>query len=153
MSKDGWKRFKIGNKWQYDVSELGFKYNMTEIASSYGIWQMNFIEEWYDRRLKIFNNYCESFKSIEGILCPTESIGLAKNGYHLFIIKVLPEMWKISRDKLIQLINNEGIGTSVHYKPIHMHSYYKKKYGFNDDDFPNSKNFMILLSRFHFIQL
>ena len=75
MSKDGWKRFKIGNKWQYDISELGYKYNMTEVASAYGIWQMNFIDEWHDKRQKIFNKYCENFISIDGISCPSKNLG------------------------------------------------------------------------------
>ena len=141
MSKDGWKRFKIGNKWQYDISELGYKYNMTEVASAYGIWQMNFIDEWHDKRQKIFNKYCENFISIDGISCPSKTLEEGKNGYHLYIIKILPELWKVNRDELIQLINEKGIGTSVHYKPIHMHSYYKKKYGFDEDDFPNSNKF------------
>ena len=46
MSKDGWKRFKIGNKWQYDVSELGYKYNITDLAASYGLWQFEFLQDW-----------------------------------------------------------------------------------------------------------
>lgn len=141
MSKDGWKRFKIGNKWQYDVSELGYKYNMTEIASSYGIWQMGFLEKWYNRRTFIFEKYCHNLKKIDGILCPLDSTNPEKNGYHLFIIKIIPKMWRIKRDELIELINKKGIGTSVHYKPIHMHSYYKKKYSYSDKDFPNSELF------------
>ena len=48
-------------------------------------------------------------------------------------------MWKITRNDLIKIINEKGIGTSVHYIPIHMHSYYEKKYGFKPSDFPVSK--------------
>ena len=48
-------------------------------------------------------------------------------------------MWKINRNELIEKINEKGIGTSVHYIPVHMHSYYTKKYGFKQDDFPVAK--------------
>ena len=41
MSKDGWKRFARGGKWGYDISELGYKYNLTDLAASFGIWQLN----------------------------------------------------------------------------------------------------------------
>jgi len=48
-------------------------------------------------------------------------------------------MWKINRNELIEKINEKGIGTSVHYIPVHMHSYYAKKYGFKQEDFPVAK--------------
>ena len=60
------------------------------------------------------------------------------HGYHLYIIRLIPENWSIDRNEMIKLINNAGIGTSVHYKPVHMHSYYQKKYGFKSTDFPMS---------------
>ena len=57
MTKDGWNRFKLGKKWQYDVSSLGYKYNMTDFAASFGQWQMDRLETWYDKRLTIVNYY------------------------------------------------------------------------------------------------
>ena len=53
MSKDGWKRFKTGAKWRYDVSELGYKYNMTDLAASFGNWQMQYVDIWHKKK-KIF---------------------------------------------------------------------------------------------------
>jgi len=50
-----------------------------------------------------------------------------------------PELWRISRNDLIKKINDQGIGTSVHYKPIHMHYYYKNKYGYSDSDYPRAE--------------
>ena len=139
MSKDGWKRFKVGNKWQYDVSELGYKYNLTDVAASFGVWQINQLDKWYKRRLSIYNIYQNSLKNIEGIICPRNVNEKEKHSHHLYIIRLLPNSWKISRNKIIGLLNEAGIGTSVHYIPVHMHSYYHKKYGYRPNDFPNAK--------------
>jgi len=137
MSKDGWKRFKNGNKWQYDVEDLGYKYNMTDISASFGLSQLKRLEEWSKRRLNIVKKYNQSFSKIEGMITPN-NYSNSFHAWHLYIIRVKPEFWKIDRSKLINLINEKGIGTSVHYKPIHMHTYYIKKYGFSKKDFPNS---------------
>ena len=58
-----------------------------------------------------------------------------------FLISILPDKWKINRDKIIILLNEKGIGTSVHYIPVHMHSYYINKYGYSENDFKNATNF------------
>ncbi len=141
MSKDGWKRFKLGSKWRYDISDLGYKYNMTDLAASFGNWQMQYIEKWHERRKKIFKKYYESFSSIRGIINPKKTKSNEKSAYHLYIIRLDPLHWTISRDKFIELLNENGIGTSVHYIPIHLHSYYQKKYNYKPSDFPKAYQF------------
>ena len=138
MSKDGYKRFQSNGKWAYDVSELGYKYNMTDISASFGLWQLRYFNNWLLRRIEIANEYTIGFDSIEGVICPTKKVS-TDNAWHLYIIRIIPNLWKISRNELINKINQKGIGTSVHYIPVHMHSYYKKKYGFKPDSFPQSK--------------
>ena len=141
MSKDGWNRFKLGRKWSYDVSKLGYKYNMTDISASFGIWQMNFVDNWYSIRKNYIFEYRNYFNSIDGVtIQDIESINEV-NAYHLFLISILPDKWKINRDKIIILLNEKGIGTSVHYIPVHMHSYYINKYGYSENDFKNATNF------------
>ena len=141
MSKDGWNRFKLGRKWSYDVSKLGYKYNMTDISASFGIWQMNFVDNWYSIRENYIFEYRNYFNSIDGVtIQDIESINEV-NAYHLFLISNLPDKWKINRDKIIILLNEKGIGTSVHYIPVHMHSYYINKYGYSENDFKNATNF------------
>ena len=138
MSKDGWRRFEKPSKWKYDVSELGYKYNMTDISASFGIWQLKNINDWHIKRLEIVNRYNDGFKNITGIICP-RIIKNDQHSWHLYIIKLKAVLWSISRDNLIKKMNNKGIGTSMHYIPIHMHSYYQKKYGYSNDDYPRAK--------------
>ena len=97
MSKDGWNRFKLGRKWSYDVSKLGYKYNMTDISASFGIWQMNFVDNWYSIRKNYIFEYRNYFNSIDGVtIQDIESINEV-NAYHLFLISILPDKWKINR--------------------------------------------------------
>ena len=141
MSKDGWKRFTAKGKWHYDVSELGYKYNLTDVAASFGIYQFSYLKKWHSLRRKIFNRYQKFFKNIEGVICPQDSESNEKHAYHLYVIRIDENKWTISRDEIIAQLSDEGIGTSVHYKPIHLHSFYIKKYDYKADDFPNATYF------------
>jgi dTDP-4-amino-4,6-dideoxygalactose transaminase len=138
LSKDGWKRFGSGGKWRYDVSALGYKYNMTDLSASFGLWQIERVASWQIRRKEIVQKYQDGFQEVDGMTCPTMRDD-AQHSCHLYVVKLKPEKWQISRDKLIEMINKKGIGTSVHYSPIHMHSYYQNKYGYQPDDFPLAK--------------
>ena len=137
MNKDGWKRFSLGGKWNYDIARLGFKYNMTDISASFGIGQLQKLNEWSKKRQDIVKIYNNKFSKIEGIVTPKHIDG-KKHAWHLYIIKLINSSWKIDRDQVILKLNEKGIGTSVHYTPIHLHSYYAKKYNYKPDDYPNS---------------
>ena len=138
MNKDGWSRFSIGGKWAYNVSDLGYKYNMTDISASFGIEQLKYVHNWHKRRLEIVKSYIKNLSFIEGFILPKHLCGDV-HAWHLFVLRVIPDMWKISRDELINKINDHGIGTSVHYIPIHLHSYYAEKYNYKSSDFPVAK--------------
>jgi len=138
ISKDGWNRFKLGGKWSYDIQELGYKYNMTDIAASFGLDQLSHIDEWHDRRINIVKKYFEGLNNINGLVLPN-LVENKKHSWHLFIIQIIPKKWTISRNELIEKLGEYGIGIAVHYKPIHMHSYYIDKYNYKSDDFPQSK--------------
>ena len=91
MSKDGWNRFKLGGKWAYDVSKLGYKYNMTDIAASFGLWQMEFINSWYTTRKKHVLKYRSYFGTIDGVQTQKKEFKDEINAYHLFIVSIIPE--------------------------------------------------------------
>ena len=134
------EKIQTGSKWQYDVSELGFKYNITDLAASYGLWQFKFLQDWSEKRRKIFELYKSKLSSIDGLICPNEVKHNEIDAYHLFIIKIKPNEWSISRNDIIEKLNLNGIGTSVHYVPVHMHSYYAKKYDYEPNYFPMANN-------------
>ncbi len=135
MSKDGWARYKYHRKWSYDITELGFKYNMSDVSASFGLNQLDKINIWLKRRNKIAKIYLNGLLNIEGVILPKEpAFGI--HAWHLFVIKINKNKWRINRDQIIEKLNSVGIGTSVHYIPIHMHTYFIKKYKFRIQDFP-----------------
>ena len=136
ITKDGWDRY-AGGKWKYDVTDLGYKYNMPDIAASFGLWQLSQIKKLQDRRKKIAEKYIKGMKNINGIILP--KIDFNQNSLHLFTIRFEINSWTITRDQIIEKLIEMGISVSVHYKPIHLFSYYRKNYGFSKGDFPNSE--------------
>ena len=135
ITKDGWKRFKENGNWEYDIIELGYKYNMTDLSASFGLWQMKRVKSWQEKRKNIVKHYYEKLDKIDGFILPKLSSGHA---WHLFVIKLNLNYWKISRNLIIDKLNSRGIGLAVHYKPLHKLSYCKSQYSFSYDDYPRS---------------
>ncbi len=99
MTKDGWNRYQSKTKWEYDIVELGYKYNLTDLAASYGIWQLGQIKKWQKRRIEIYNRYTDGLRSIDKITLPKYVPG---NSLHLFVIAMNLDKWQITRDELIE---------------------------------------------------
>ena len=135
MTKDGWNRYQSKTKWKYDIVELGYKYNLTDLAASYGIWQLGQIKKWQERRIEIYNRYTDGLRSIDKITLPKYVPG---NSLHLFVIAMNLDKWQITRDELIEKLKDKGIGVAVHYKPIHQLTYFNDKYGYDNDSYPRA---------------
>ena len=133
ITKDGWNRFKNNGKWEYDIVEMGYKYNLTDYAACFGLWQIKQIDKWQKRRKEIVTLYTDGLSHIDSIYLPNNFEGHSK---HLFVIRLDLKRWSISRNSFIEKMNKRGIGLAVHYKPIHQLSYYQKKYDFNLNEFP-----------------
>jgi dTDP-4-amino-4,6-dideoxygalactose transaminase len=137
MDRDAWKRFDKAGSWRYDVVAPGFKYNMTDIQASLGLVQLTRLQGFDRRRKCVFDQYQRAFKDLAAIQCPVIRENV-KSSYHLFVIQIEPDKLKINRDQFIEELKALNVGTSVHYIPIHQHSYYRNKYGFQPADFPVS---------------
>ena len=135
ISKDGWHRFKDNGKWEYDITELGYKYNLTDLSASFGLWQFKNINKWHNRRKSIAKKYISRLSNLSGITLPKSQEGHA---WHLFVIRVNLDEWSITRNEIIEKLNKKGIGLAVHYKPIHLLSYYKKNYDLAAENYSNA---------------
>ena len=135
ISKDGWHRFKDNGKWEYDITELGYKYNLTDLSASFGLWQFKNINKWHNRRKSIAKKYISRLSNLSGITLPKSQEGHA---WHLFVIRVNLDEWSITRNEIIEKLNKKGIGLAVHYKPIHLLSYYKKNYDLDAENYSNA---------------
>ncbi|ACI18597.1 DegT/DnrJ/EryC1/StrS family aminotransferase [Dictyoglomus thermophilum] len=146
MSKDAWKRYSKEGSWYYEVVYPGFKYNMTDIQASIGLWQLNKLENFQRRRREIVNMYNSAFKDIEALRTPIERPEV-EHSWHLYVLRLNLEMLRIDRNQFIEELKNRNIGTSVHFIPIHLHPYYRDKYGFKPNDFPVAyENYLKIIS-------
>lgn len=137
MSSDAWKRFSDEGYKHYEVVYPGFKYNMTDIAASLGLCQLPRLDSWMKRREAIWAQYDAAFS---GLPCwvPESSNPNDYHARHLYTLLLDIDNLDISRDQMIIELHKRGIGTGVHYRALHLHQYYRERFGFKPDDFPNA---------------
>lgn len=124
LTKSLSQRFSKGKPWDYDVKETGFNYRLDEIRSSLGINQLKRVKKLNQLRKKICKYYYEHLRDVNGIILPKIS-NKNDNVYHLYMIRINKNYSK-SRDTLFKQLLKCGIRTSLHYKPIHEFTVYKK---------------------------
>ena len=146
MSRDAWKRYDKGGSWYYEVLMPGFKYNMTDIQAAIGLWQLKKLERFQKRRREVVQAYNDAFSGVDALEIPVERPEV-EHAWHLYVLRLRLEALRIDRDRFIEELKSRNIGTSVHFIPIHLHSYYRDKYGYKPDDFPVAyQNFLRIIS-------
>lgn len=135
IDRDVWDRYRSNSAstWEYDVIAPGYKYNMPDLNAAVGLEQLRKAESFRRRRAEIAERYIEGFTGIDFIGCPPDDPGHA---WHLFTIRL--RGLSITRDEFLARLKDRGVGTSVHYRPLHLMSYYRKTYGLKPEDFPRS---------------
>ncbi|HWY22605.1 MAG TPA: DegT/DnrJ/EryC1/StrS aminotransferase family protein [Candidatus Acidoferrum sp.] len=135
MSHDAWQRYGREGTWHYDVTRPGFKYNMTDIQAALGLHQLRKLNAFHRRRREIAARYNQAFRAFGELETPTEH-DWAGHAWHLYVLRLNSDRLAISRNQFISELQARNIGTSVHFIPIHLHSYYREKYGYSAEDFP-----------------
>ena len=121
--------------WEYDIEFLGFKHNMTDIIASVGLAQIDRADEIMSKRRHIFKRYNDALLGIDGIdvVDHFSSIG---SSCHLYMVNFKNRGEKF-RNEFMDRLLDLGVSTNVHYKPLPMHTAYKR-IGFDIKDFPNT---------------
>lgn len=146
MSHDAWKRYDKGGSWYYEVIYPGFKYNMTDIQAAIGLAQIKKIGYFQKRRREIVRAYNEAFRDKDALELPVERPEVT-HAWHLYVLRLNLDALTIGRDQFIEELKIRNIGTSVHFIPIHLHPYYRDKYGYKPEDFPVAySNYLRILS-------
>lgn len=137
IDRDIWNRYTSkGASWFYEVLEAGFKYNLPDILSAIGRVQLKKADEFKAMRTAIAQEYNAAFSRLPGCHIPPQNPG-ADHAWHLYSLQIRSDA-KLSRDMLIQKLTDAGIGTSVHFIPLHIMPYYAKHYHLQPEDFPNA---------------
>jgi dTDP-4-amino-4,6-dideoxygalactose transaminase len=137
MSKDAWSRFSDTGYKHYEVVAAGFKYNMTDLQASFGLHQLNRLEQNLTKRERIWRAYDDAFAALPLLLPPAPEPD-TRHARHLYAVRVTPAT-PLSRDALMEALFKRNIGTGVHYTALHQHRFYKEKYGCTTADFPKAE--------------
>lgn len=137
MTRDAWRRYAPDGNWRYDVGYPGFKYNMTDLAAAIGLVQLRRLAELQRRREALVERYRSVLAACDEIELPTCRPDV-QHAWHLFVIRLRSEQLTITRDEVIRELAAAGIGTSVHFIPLHQHSYYREALGCRETEFPNA---------------
>ncbi|SRR5712692_7669124 len=132
ISRDAWKRYGPDGSWKYDVLHAGFKYNMTDLSAALGLHQLEKLPSFLKRRADLAQQYRSMLAGLP-LKHPTV-LAHVESAWHLYPVQVRCP-W-LSRDQLIAGLREANIGTSVHFIPLHLMSYYQRCFGYRSGDFP-----------------
>lgn len=143
ISKDAWKRYTAEGSWYYEIVAPGYKYNLTDLASSMGLVQLGKSDAMRDRRHEIAARYNDAFRADAALQTPATGEAATADGdapslhaWHLYMLRLNLDQLSIDRAGFVEEMKQRGIGTSVHFIPLHLHPYYRETYGYRPDDFP-----------------
>jgi len=140
ISKDAWKRYSAQGTWRYDIIEAGYKFNLTDMQAALGLAQLAKCDAMCERRAAVARRYTESLKSLDAFEVPRLP-GNGTHSWHLYPIRINPPALRIHRDRVIEELKQKGIGTSVHFIPLHLHSFYRTHFKCYAGQFPNAERF------------
>jgi dTDP-4-amino-4,6-dideoxygalactose transaminase len=138
MSRDAFDRFtaKVPS-WYYEIVAPGFKYNLTDIGAALGLQQLKRIGAFQQRRIELAQRLDAGLKDLPLMLAPRPKAG-DQHSWHLYVVRLADEA-KVPRDRFIERMFEQGIGCSVHYIPLHLHPYWRDRYGLKPEQFPHSQ--------------
>jgi len=134
LSNDAWNRFR-GGSWDYQILSAGYKYNMTDVAAALGRRQLRKASSLAAARGRVAARYAELLGDVSEIELPTVRPD-RQHAWHLYAVRLRLERLTIDRNEFIEELNNAGIGTSVHWRPLHLHPYYRERFSYEPEEFP-----------------
>lgn len=136
IDRDVWNRYRSnGHHWYYEVVEAGFKYNMPDILAAIGRVQLGRAGSLKDRRKRIAERYLTALADRDYLTLPRPQ---GDHAWHLFILRLNLKRLTIDRDEFMRRLRELGVGVSVHYVPLHLMPYWKRRLGLTPQMFPNA---------------
>ena len=135
LSRDAWDRYSGGGSWDYQIVEAGYKYNMTDVAAAIGVHQLERVESMRVDRETIAKAYLNDLADIAQIELPLVPVNRI-HAWHLFPIRLRLETLSVDRNTFLDELRARGVGCSVHWRPLHLHPYYRERFGWTPRDLP-----------------
>ena len=140
ISGDAWKRYRSEGSWYYEVMDAGLKANMPDLLSAVGLAQLDKAESFLQRRRKIANKYRAALSEVDELELPPSGRPEVEHSWHLFVLRLRTSLLETNRSEMIQQLKEAGVGTSVHFIPLHLHPFYQERFGYTAGDFPNAED-------------
>jgi len=137
MDNDAWARYSDKGFKRYQVVYPGYKYNMTDLQAALGIHQLKKIEKYSKKRKKIWKRYNDAFKNLS-VEIPKDPEINTRHAYHLYTLLIDKKKTGIDRDRFQELLYKKNIGTGIHFISLHLEKYYREKFLYKPNDFPNA---------------
>ncbi len=137
---DAWKRYSKAGSWFYEVHHAGYKLNLPDILAALGVAQLQKVDKFWKQRCRIAAIYQKKFSQVEEVELPPVGAAPSDHSWHLFILRLRSGALEINRNQFIEELKERGIGTSVHFIPLHNHPYYVQEYGYKKSDFPHAQD-------------
>jgi dTDP-4-amino-4,6-dideoxygalactose transaminase len=137
ISHDVFDRYRDAGAWYYEVIAPGFKYNMSDIMAALGLSQLARLDQFQTRRTQIAEQYSQAFSAIDGLTLPPADQGDDRQSWHLYPLRI--DAGRSVRDGVIEELTRRGIGTSVHFIPLHLQPYYRDTYRLLPESFPHAQ--------------
>lgn len=138
MDRTTWNRYTSPRaSWEYDIIAQGYKFNLPDILAAIGVEQLKKAQSFFEKRKKIVEIYNNAFEKLDYLKIPPTGEG---NAWHLYLLRIVPEKLKITRDEFAKMMQHKGIGISVHFIPLFHFTYWKELYkDFSAENFPNAE--------------
>ena len=150
ISSDARQRQSAG-QWHYEMVLLGFNYRLPDVVCALGIEQLKRLDANLARRREIAAQYTAAFREVPGVVAPSVRPD-ANPAWHLYPIRLDLEKLTTDRAQVFRALRAENIGVNVHYIPVHLHPYYRERFGFEGGEFPLAEDAyarLISLPMFH----
>jgi perosamine synthetase len=125
--------------WLYDMAALGHNYRLSDIHCALGLSQLGRLQGWLERRRAIARRYDEAFAPLDGVT-PLAVRSDRQHAYHLYVVRLDENCLRADRSHIFSALRAEGIGANVHYLPVHLHSYYRERFGTAPGLCPRAEN-------------
>ena len=137
LSNDAWGRYSSKGSWDYRILAPGYKYNLTDIASALGLQQLARAEEMRLQRLAVAERFSRELATVDELELPPNPPDRI-HSWHLYQIRLRLDRLELDRDTFLQQLREQGIGFSVHWRPLHLHPYYREQFGWRAEDLPQA---------------
>jgi perosamine synthetase len=135
LSHDAWNRYSKSGSWDYRIVAPGYKYNLTDVAAALGLGQLQRAEAMRGQREAIADYYRAALAGTESVELPPAPPDRI-HAWHLFVLRLRLDMLPMDRAALVEQLRARGIGTAVHWRPLHLHPYYEQTFSWRPEQFP-----------------